>query len=128
MGKYSFSDNQDQRREARRLQPKQRQPLPRPCKPLPRQSAKRQREQVIYRQIVADKIKNDPRCTIKSPVCTGIAQGGDHTQKRSPSNFINPDNIKPACNACNLYKELNVQWSIDNGHSISRHAVNPFNK
>ena len=89
-------------------------------KPLPKVSPKRKKEQRIYRKQVKTAIQKDPRCKIKSPVCTGEAQGLDHKQKRSPANFLDPNNQVPACNACNRYKEENPKWAEANGHSISR--------
>jgi hypothetical protein len=61
-----------------------------------------------------------PQCEINSPVCTIKAQGLDHMQKRSPNNYLLHSNLKSACNACNLYKELYPGWAEANGHSISR--------
>jgi 5-methylcytosine-specific restriction endonuclease McrA len=89
-------------------------------KNLPKQSPKRIKEQKEYKKQVAAAIKENPECMIKGPTCTGFAQGFDHKQKRSPANFLNPDNQVPACNACNLFKELNPGWSNVNGHSVSR--------
>lgn len=83
-------------------------------------SKKRQKEQRIYKKQVIKAINKDNKCKIKSPDCTGFAQGLDHVQKRSPKNFLDTNNQVPACNACNFYKELNVNWAIENGHSISR--------
>ena len=93
---------------------------PKPKKELPKESRKRNVEKKQYKKIVDEKIKKDPRCKIKSPVCTSKAQGGDHKQKRSPKNYADPENIVPACNACNLYKEEHPEWAKANGHSISR--------
>ena len=87
---------------------------------IPVMSAKRKAEQKEYKKIVASKIKQDDRCKIKSEVCTGKAEGLDHLQKRSPSNMIAEDNLIQSCNACNLYKELNPTWAMNNGFSISR--------
>lgn len=89
-------------------------------KPLPKQSPKRKKEQRIYRKQVKTAIEKDNRCKIKSPVCTGEAEGLDHKQKRSPANFLDTNNQVPACNACNLYKELNPAWAEAHGHTISR--------
>lgn len=78
-----------------------------PKKAIPKQSEKRKAEQVIYRKIVADKIKESAGlCLLKGPTCSGLAQGADHSQNRSPANFIDPDNILPACNNCNNLKVI----------------------
>lgn len=87
---------------------------------IPKVSAKRKKENKALAAIVKELMDKCPDCQIKSPVCTGKAQGSDHTQKRSPGNLLNRKNIKLACNACNLYKEEHPEWAKKNGHSISR--------
>lgn len=87
---------------------------------LKKVSEKRKVEQKEYVKIVKEKLGENPNCEIKSPVCMGRADGLDHIQKRSPKNFIDRNNLKNACSPCNLYKELNPKWAIENGHSISR--------
>ena len=87
---------------------------------IPPRSKKRIAEQKEYVAIVKDKLSKNNKCELNSPVCTGIADGLDHIQKRSPSNFLAIDNLKNCCSPCNLYKELNPKWANDNGFSISR--------
>lgn len=89
-------------------------------KPIAKESKKRKEENKAYKKIVKGMIAEDPVCELKSPVCTGKAQGADHLQKRSPSNLTKRNNLKRACNACNGYKENNPKWAKANGHSISR--------
>ena len=68
-------------------------------------SEKRKVEQRIYSKIVKAKIEeSEGLCVLNGPTCSGMAEGGDHTQNRSPSNYIDPDNIEPACNNCNTLK------------------------
>lgn len=88
--------------------------------PIPKLSVRRKRELPIYRRIVADVLGKDDRCKIKSPVCTGKAQGLNHTVKRSPANLIEPTNLVAACNACNNFLESNSKWALVNGHTISK--------
>ena len=88
--------------------------------PIAKMSAKRKEVNKEYNKIKKEKLAKDDRCKIKSPDCTGKAQGLDHLQKRSPSNLIKIDNLIQACNGCQLYKELNPIWATNNGFSISR--------
>ena len=72
---------------------------------IPRKSKTRKKEEVIYRAIVKSKTEaSDGLCVLNGPTCSRYAQGGDHTQNRSPSNYIDPDNIEPCCNNCNTLK------------------------
>lgn len=89
-------------------------------KPIKKVSDKRKEENKTYKKQVKSAVKKDPRCKIKSPVCTGKAQGLHHLQKRSPKNLTNPKNQVSACNACNLYIEENPIWARNNGFTISR--------
>ena len=91
-----------------------------PKKAIPIKSVKRLAEDKLYKKIVKELLALHPGCKIKSPVCTGKAQGLDHLQKRSPKNYLQRSNLIPACNACQLYKEENPEWSNKNGTSISR--------
>jgi hypothetical protein len=87
---------------------------------ISRVSEKRIAEAKKYKKIVVEILTTRPQCEINSPVCTIKAQGLDHMQKRSPNNYLLQSNLKSACNACNLYKELYPGWAEANGHSISR--------
>jgi hypothetical protein len=89
-------------------------------KPISIKSVKRIAEDKLYKKIVKEMLALKPNCRIKSPVCTGKAQGLDHLQKRSPKNYLKRSNLIPACNACQLYKEEHPEWSNKNGTSISR--------
>jgi hypothetical protein len=88
--------------------------------PIATESKKRKSINKQYKAIKKEMIGKDSRCKVKSPVCTGAAQGAHHLQKRSPSNLIAIDNLLPCCNACNSYLETNVKWSKDNNFSVSR--------
>ena len=89
-------------------------------KPIAPLSKKRVKMQVEYRKIVKAAIEKDNRCTVKSPVCSGFAQGFNHLQKRSPANIILNENLELSCNPCNLFIEENTEWAKVNGHLISR--------
>lgn len=91
-------------------------------KPIAKVAAKRKVTNKEYKKIVNDMLGCNNKCEIKSPVCTGIANGLNHKQKRSPSNLIDIKNLERSCNACNSFVENNVDWAIENGHQISRFA------
>jgi len=103
---------------------KPKKPLPKPTKPIPQQSKKRIKEQRIYRKILDKKAAENNLCEVRSPVCTGYMEGGNHIQPRLPSNFIDPDNIERSCNVCNWWITNTAEgqaWAKQNGHHISRH-------
>ena len=92
-------------------------------KPIAKVSEKRKKENKVYKKQVKAAAKKDDRCKVKSPVCTGKAQGLHHIQKRSPANLTDVNNQLPACNACNLYIEENSEWAKNNGFTISRFKI-----
>ena len=95
-------------------------PVKKPYK-LPKRSKKRIVEQKIYSKIVAQKIEeSDGLCVLKLPGCTHFAEGGDHRVKRSPSNYIDPNNIFAACNFCNSAKERLSKLAMETGITISK--------
>lgn len=88
---------------------------------IPPRSKKRIKEQPIYRKIVADKMeKLDGVCELRLPGCNYFAEGGDHRVKRSPKNYIDPNNIFLACNFCNTEKERLSKLAIETGITISK--------
>jgi len=115
MGKYSWSDKQDERRESRRSVPVKK---PVNIKPL---SDKRQKMQVEYRKIVKEMLSENKMCEMKIPgVCTGAAEGLDHIQKRTSKNLLERTNLRRACNACNLSKENHPKLADQLGLTKSR--------
>ncbi len=89
-------------------------------RPIAQLSKKRKVLQVRYREIVKTMLEENNKCELNSPVCTKIATGLDHTQKRSAKNLIDKANLKRSCDSCNRYKEENPGWAKENGHSKSR--------
>jgi hypothetical protein len=89
-------------------------------KPIAKVSEKRKAINKDYKKIVKKALDEDPICKVQSPVCTKVAQGLHHKQKRSPTNLTKASNLIECCNACNLYIEENPVWAKDNGHTISR--------
>ena len=91
-----------------------------PKKPIEKVSIKRKAVNKVYKKIKDSIISKDQSCKIRSPVCTGLAQGLNHKQKRSPKNLIVLNNLIACCNACNNYLETNDAWARKNGHTVSR--------
>lgn len=89
-------------------------------KPVKKKSKKLARDERQYRKIVARKLAEDPTCEIRSPDCTGAAEGLHHTKGRGKL-LLDEKYLKRACNACNGYVERHPLWAIENGHSVSRH-------
>lgn len=89
-------------------------------KKIRRFSKKRQKRQREYRKLVGKMISENNLCAIKSPVCTGLAQGLHHKQKRSESNLTDRLNLVRSCNACNEYCEINPVWACNAGMQVSR--------
>jgi len=96
------------------------QPTPKKMNVIAKVSDKRKIVNREYKKIVKGKLKENPLCEIKSPECTGKAQGLNHKQKRSPKNLTKLSNLENACNACNGYVERHPKWAKENGHSKSR--------
>src|SRR5688500_10456702 len=69
---------------------------------------------------VKEMVSAGTKCSIKSPVCTRIAQGFHHPKGRIGENLLK-EKI-PACNPCNIWVEKNVPWAIANGVIKSRHS------
>lgn len=83
-------------------------------------SKKRSDLQKEYRKLVDRMLKENNKCEVKSPICTGKAQGLNHKQKRTEKNLCDESNVERCCNACNLFIEENPDWAQENGHQISR--------
>lgn len=89
-------------------------------KPIAPVAEKRKVVNKQYKAIKNEMLGKDDRCKIKSPVCTGKAQGLNHKQKRTPKNLVEVENLEGSCNPCNQYIENNTAWAKANGHFISR--------
>lgn len=115
MGKYPWSDIQDQRREERRPQKTV------VVKPVKYLSPKREKQQREYIQIVEEMLKENPYCEIKEEGCQKIATGLHHQKKRTPATITDKRYLIRACNACQMWCELNPLEAIVKGHSVSKH-------
>lgn len=83
-------------------------------------SVKRMAQQRLYRKIVKEMLEEDPRCEIKAPGCTGIAEGLQHKVKRSSKNLLNRKNLLRSCNSCNKWIENNPLEAIAMGVSETK--------
>ena len=83
-------------------------------------SVKRMAEQRLYRKIVKEMLEEDPRCEIKVPGCTGIAEGLQHKVKRSVKNLLNRKNLLRSCNSCNTWIENHPLEAIAMNVSASK--------
>ena len=85
-------------------------------KPISRVSDKRKIVNRNLGKIIKELKATVEICTIKSPVCNGLVQTGNHIQKRLPNNIDDPDNIEACCYPCNKYVEDFPNWAKENGH------------
>lgn len=83
-------------------------------------SKKREKKQREYRKVVGELLNNNGKCQVKSPVCTGKAQGAHHIVKRSSKNLTDLKNLIPCCNACNLWIEEHSEEAKKKGFVISK--------
>lgn len=83
----------------------------------------KKREEVnkkVYSPLVAEVLKANPNCTVKSPVCTGKAQGLHHLKGRTGELLTDRENVVPCCNPCNQFIEKNDAWARANGWKKSK--------
>lgn len=73
-----------------------------------------------YRPQVKEMVDAGTMCVVKSPVCTGRAQGFHHLQGRIGKNLTDPKKKVPCCNACNRTIEQNDLWARNNGWKFSK--------
>jgi len=60
-------------------------------------------------------------CQIRSPVCTGQAQGIHHRKgKATKEDLMDKRYWMAACNCCNAYVETNDAWARKMGYKVSR--------
>lgn len=91
-------------------------------KPIPKKSKKRIRDEKEYNRISAELGAKTKPCAVKSPVCTGVSQGLDHSKGRVGANYLNKNSLVLCCNACNSYLSDHPAWAAANGHAVSRLA------
>lgn len=93
-----------------------------PSKDIPKRSEKMKDELKEYNKIKKEMLAESDRCELRSPVCTGKAQGLQHLKRRG-INLLNRKFLKRACNACQLWSEQNPLESIEKGMSLSVHKI-----
>jgi len=89
--------------------------------PIKKYSDKRKEKQKEYVKLVKEMLKESDRCEMKTPVCTGKAQGLQHKEKRSEKNLCDRKNLLRSCNPCNMYVEQYPLYALEHGLSISKH-------
>lgn len=90
-----------------------------PVKPIAPRSKKL--DKVMRKEYVPqvkEMVEANTDCKVKSPVCTGMAQGFHHLQGRGKNLMIKKI---PCCNPCNLFIERNDAWARANGWKESKH-------
>ena len=88
-------------------------------------SVKRKCEEKLYNRQKKEMLAEDPFCEIKIPgVCTKVATGLHHLQKRSPKNYRKRENLVRSCNECNLFIEENPTDPLSKKFTISRFKKN----
>lgn len=69
---------------------------------------------------VKEMVKKNTECAVKSPVCTGFAQGFHHLVGRIGELLTNRKKKIPCCNPCNRFIEKNDAWARANGFKLSK--------
>lgn len=88
--------------------------------PIDKKSDKLTKQEREYKKIVKEMLATDDRCELKTPVCTGKAEGLHHMKRRG-INLLNRKYLKRACNACNSWCEKNPKQALELGMSVLVH-------
>lgn len=91
-------------------------------KPIAKKSEKMKSQEKEYRKIVREMLAEDDSCELRTPECTGQAQGLHHKKKRG-SNYLNKKYLARACNACNGWCESHPLEAVEMGLLISNHKI-----
>lgn len=73
---------------------------------------------------VKEMVERNTPCKVKSPVCTGMAQGFHHLEGKENLQKRVGKNKIPCCNPCNQFIEQNDLWARTNGWKLSKHSPN----
>ncbi|WP_218377504.1 hypothetical protein [Chitinophaga sp. sic0106] len=93
-------------------------------KPIKKVSDKRQAQNKEYSKKSRPFWKGKG-CGIKSPECTGKAEGIHHLKgKNTPALLVDERFWMAACNRCNVYVEEHPQWAYERGFKIKRNNKN----
>jgi hypothetical protein len=121
MGKYPWSDQQDQRREDRRPIPKPKTPIKPSTKPIPKKSKKRAEDDKVYFALRDLHLKLHPECQIPiEGICAGIATDLHHPKGRVGKLYTDASLFLSACRPCHSYVELHPDIAKELGYSLSR--------
>ena len=64
----------------------------------------------------------NPKCQIKSEVCTGKTEGVHHMKgKASHELLLDETYWMAACNRCNVYIEVHDAWAREKGYKLSKY-------
>jgi len=88
--------------------------------PIPVKSAKAKDQHKEYLKIVKEMMKESDQCEMRTPVCTGKAEGLQH-KKRRGKNLLNKEFLIRSCNMCQDYVEKHPKWAIENDLAISKY-------
>jgi len=113
MGKYSWSDKADERRESRR--PK---PVKKPTK-IKNRTAQGAKEDRIYSELRKKYLEENPFCKAGLPGCTLNATEIHHKALRG-KNYLNIETWLPACSNCHKYIHDHPKESYEKGLLISK--------
>lgn len=75
---------------------------------------------------VKEMVAKGTKCSVNSPVCSGLAQGFHHLAGRVGDKLLDREKMIPCCNKCNLYVEENDLWARSKGLKLSKFS--PENK
>lgn len=99
---------------------------PKQIEKLSKDRKKIQKEKYI--PLVKEVLAKNPKCKVKSPVCSGIAQGLHHIAGRIGDKLTDKKNVVPCCNRCNSYLEKNDAYARANGWKISKFSPDNNNR
>jgi len=72
---------------------------------------------------VSKPLWKDKDCKVRSPECTGKAEGMHHLQgKENKDKLLDIKKMVPACNRCNTYIESHHEWAVSQGLKLKRNT------
>lgn len=90
-------------------------------KAIDKKSEKQKKLDREYKKLVKQMLDENNLCEMKTPVCTGIAEGLHHMKRRGV-NLMNRKYLKRSCNACNGWAEKNPLKALELGISVKVHT------
>lgn len=117
MGKYEWSDFQNNRREQRRPREKKR------LKPIPKKSAKRIEDDKVYFAERDLFLMMHKECQLNVPGCTRKATEIHHKAGRIGAKYLDKKYWAASCRNCNGWVEVNSAAAKKKGWKISKFSV-----